>query len=244
MDGGDGEGDRPGFNMGGANAIALMGPEELAKWDRRFTAKVQRQQDIWGDGLTPEELCDEWQGAQPMGYGAVKVRGIQVSAHRAAYVRAHGPIPPGLQVRHRSCSNPLCVRAEHLTLGTAAQNAQDKAELGRTRAMKRRRLTPEDDRKAWEMRAEGRPFELIGQLLGMDMKTAKRAIERHAQRLATGALEAIPEPPGAEEAGEAEVERLSLPGWPYAGLWRRSREGEWWAGRETGAEETGEGRPG
>lgn len=245
MDGGDGGGDWPGDSVRGANAIALMGPEELAEWDRRFAAKVRRQQDVWGVGLTPEELCDEWQGAHAMGYGMVKVRGVQVSAHQAAYVRAHGPIPPGLQVRHR-CGNPLCTRKGHLLLGTAAENAQDKAELGRMRGMKRRRLTPEDDQKAWEMRAEKRPLELIGELLGMNMKTVRRAIERHAGRIADGAPQGTPEPPRAEETGETGAGRSPLPGWPHADAGRRSREAEWWAGSgtgETGEEETRDGEP-
>src|SRR5438270_13889852 len=46
------------------------------------------------------------------------------SAHRYSYELAHGQVPPGLVVRH-SCDHTLCVRPEHLLVGTQQANLQD-----------------------------------------------------------------------------------------------------------------------
>ena len=43
-----------------------------------------------------------------------------------------GPIPPGLQVCHH-CDVKLCVRPDHLFLGTNAENAKDMRDKGRGR---------------------------------------------------------------------------------------------------------------
>lgn len=47
-----------------------------------------------------------------------------------AWVLVNGEIPNGMQVLHE-CDNPPCVRPEHLFLGTAADNADDKTAKGR-----------------------------------------------------------------------------------------------------------------
>lgn len=51
-------------------------------------------------------------------------------AHRVAWIKAHGPIPDGLQVLHR-CDNPPCVLLAHLFLGTPQNNTDDMIEKGR-----------------------------------------------------------------------------------------------------------------
>lgn len=47
------------------------------------------------------------------GYGAFYDEGRQVRAHRFSYERLVGPIPEGLVLDHL-CSNPSCVRPDHL----------------------------------------------------------------------------------------------------------------------------------
>jgi hypothetical protein len=47
-----------------------------------------------------------------------------VGAHRFAWEIEHGEIPDGLVVRH-TCDNALCVRADHLHLGTNRDNIDD-----------------------------------------------------------------------------------------------------------------------
>ena len=49
---------------------------------------------------------------------------VITTAHRYAWTLAHGPVPPGLAVRHR-CDEPLCTAPEHLDVGTFAENSRD-----------------------------------------------------------------------------------------------------------------------
>lgn len=51
-------------------------------------------------------------------------------AHRWAYAAAYGELPRGQEVMH-ACDEPLCVRADHLELGTTAENAWDRDSRGR-----------------------------------------------------------------------------------------------------------------
>ncbi|MEV0884713.1 HNH endonuclease [Streptomyces microflavus] len=47
-----------------------------------------------------------------------------VRVHRYSYELANGAIPDGLLVCHR-CATPLCVRPDHLFLGTQSDNVKD-----------------------------------------------------------------------------------------------------------------------
>lgn len=75
--------------------------------------------------------CILWRGARyESGYGRDRVNGKTTTAHRATYIRAHGPIPDGMVVCH-SCDNPPCVNIEHLWLGTQGENLLDMVAKGR-----------------------------------------------------------------------------------------------------------------
>lgn len=74
-----------------------------------------------------EELspCIEWDGRHnKAGYGVLDIHRKVALAHRVAYVKAHGPIPDGLLVRHK-CDNPPCVNPDHLIVGTHDDNMAD-----------------------------------------------------------------------------------------------------------------------
>lgn len=69
--------------------------------------------------------CRLWTaGASGDGYGAFKVEGRQVGAHRQAWILTFGPVPDDIKVLHH-CDTPLCCEPPHLFLGTHADNMRD-----------------------------------------------------------------------------------------------------------------------
>lgn len=71
--------------------------------------------------------CLVWVGsANPKGYGQLRVHKRMVSAHRYAWERERGPIPPDLEVDH-ICHVRSCVNVAHLRLATRAENVRNKA---------------------------------------------------------------------------------------------------------------------
>lgn len=91
-------------------------------FEERFWSKVQKD----------EEGCWIWTGTtNGKGYGQFSVGGRGVanwrtrSAHKVSWELAYGPVPDGLLIRHFVCARPLCVRPDHLRLGTKRDNAED-----------------------------------------------------------------------------------------------------------------------
>lgn len=80
--------------------------------------------------------CHVWVGATRNGYGALVVgynakrQPIKESTHRLAWIAQNSPIPDGLFVCHK-CDNRLCVRADHLFLGTIQDNNADRVRKDR-----------------------------------------------------------------------------------------------------------------
>ena len=101
-----------------------MSDAEFAVW---FWSKVRR-------GPAPND-CWVWTGRlNHKGYGILHWHGAR-SAHRTAYILTNGPIPPGSGyhgtcVLH-ACDNAVCVRPDHLWLGSSAENMADKVSKGR-----------------------------------------------------------------------------------------------------------------
>jgi len=79
--------------------------------------------------------CWLWTGSAlsgQAGYGGFARRHRQSQqAHHASWEFAYGPIPPGMFVLHR-CDVRLCVRPEHLFLGTQLDNVRDRDAKGRS----------------------------------------------------------------------------------------------------------------
>lgn len=87
--------------------------------------------------------CWEWTGYRDRdGYGKVRVRAIRsapIAAHRIAYERAKGPVPPGMFVCH-ACDNPPCCNPDHLWLGTNRENQNDAVAKGRHQGPRKARV--------------------------------------------------------------------------------------------------------
>jgi ribosome-binding protein aMBF1 (putative translation factor) len=109
--------------------MSKSGPKPKAEAER-FWAKVDKT-----------SLCWLWTGAVNLGqrgkggYGKFMVRkingrGIFEASHRWAYRNCVGPIPPGLHVLHK-CDNRVCVRPDHLFVGSAQDNVNDMITKGR-----------------------------------------------------------------------------------------------------------------
>lgn len=91
----------------------------------RFWRKVNKTDGCW-----------LWTGAVSRnGYGQFTVGGKTKLAHRVAWLISNGSIPRGeghhgTCVLHK-CDTPLCVRPDHLFLGTAKDNSIDMVQKGR-----------------------------------------------------------------------------------------------------------------
>src|SRR4030095_5139968 len=96
----------------------------LNTYKTRFYSKVN---------LPNENGCMIWTASKlPNGYGQFTYKKKQIKAHRFSYVLHIGQIPKSMYVCH-TCDNPSCVAPDHLFLGTAKDNAQDKMKKGRGR---------------------------------------------------------------------------------------------------------------
>lgn len=76
----------------------------------------------WPTERDPLFGCDLWRGRLDRdGYGVVTVDGRFKLAHRVAWERDVGPIPPGMVIEH-CCARRNCVRVAHHELTSQSEN--------------------------------------------------------------------------------------------------------------------------
>lgn len=92
---------------------------------KRFFDKIEKKKDCW-----------IWTACKrgKTGYGAFKLNGKVIDAHRISYKLHNGEIPKGLYVCH-TCDNRLCVNPNHLFLGSPKDNWQDGFNKGRIKLL-------------------------------------------------------------------------------------------------------------
>jgi hypothetical protein len=138
--------------------------------------------------------CWLWTGTKNnAGYGQAHWSGRHVLAHRASWEMHNGPAPAGMHICHR-CDVRLCVRPDHLFLGTPDDNVQDMIAKGRmstgrahgdkTRgALNGSRLHPDrlarGDRNGSRLHPESRPR---GEACGSSKLTTAQVIAIRADR--------------------------------------------------------------
>jgi len=113
----------------------------------RFWAKVKKTEDCW-----------IWIGARTKtGYGRFAIRTSRVirsfRAHRYAWEITHGTIPEDKELCHR-CDNRLCVRPEHIFLGTHQENMADASAKGRLHTAPPRPVLPKRGSEVIELDEE------------------------------------------------------------------------------------------
>lgn len=133
----------------------------------------------------PVTGCWNWQRSRNnRGYGKQDIGGRRIYAHRAAWERAHGPIPAGLNVLHK-CDNPACVNPSHLFLGTMADNSADMAAKGRScRGEKHRKakLTAGQVAIIRRRRATGEPARTIAAAFSVSRQNVADIVARRSWR--------------------------------------------------------------
>lgn len=77
------------------------------------------------------------------GFGFIKEKGVPCLAHRSSYELHFGAIPKS-RVVNQSCENKICVRPEHLVLGTYKEKIHKMIDKGMSNFLGNRKLSDED----------------------------------------------------------------------------------------------------
>jgi hypothetical protein len=151
---------------------------------KRFWSKVNKTSGCW-----------LWTGPRfTNGYGVVCIGGTKrTGAHRYAWSTVHGQIPAGMVVCH-VCDTRLCVRPEHLFVGTHLDNIRDMIKKGRQSWVglapkgtdcSLSKVTEEEVREIRELRAAGTLLKDIAPRYGITLsavsKIARRSTWAHVE---------------------------------------------------------------
>ena len=117
-------------------------------------------------------------------YGRLRYRGRLYNANRLAWELTHGQIPDGLLVCHK-CDTPLCVRPDHLFLGTTQENMADRDRKGRQargERMNTAKLKPNDVHEIRRLAGRGMAIRQIAGMFPVQETTISAIVRRKIWR--------------------------------------------------------------
>jgi hypothetical protein len=133
----------------------------------------------------PNSGCWLWMGAATFtGHSwrpVIVSNGAHKTAHRVSYELHVGPIPHGMFVCHK-CDTPLCVRPDHLYLGTRADNTADMVSRSRQMFGERHCDAKLSDAEIREIRAATCTDRELAKHYGVSDTTIARARARKTWR--------------------------------------------------------------
>lgn len=133
-----------------------------------FWSKVEKTDGCWW-----------YLGALWKGYGQYTVKRRNWRAHRYSFFLTYGRMPGPLLMHE--CNNRACVRPAHLIEGTQKQNIEQAVRQGRMSLGSRNgsaKLTEEDVKQVWVMRAAGLSQQAIGDAFGVSQKNISLILAR------------------------------------------------------------------
>jgi predicted XRE-type DNA-binding protein len=139
----------------------------------RFAKYVDKSSGCW---LWTAAKC----GGQGVGgYGLFYVNRSRrkVYAHRFAWELAYGAVPNELHVCHH-CDTPLCVRPDHLFLGTSIDNSNDMVSKGRSAIGTRNAQSKLNEDDVRYIRASGENQYKLATMFGVCQPTVSDIIRR------------------------------------------------------------------
>lgn len=128
---------RDALRSGQALTVSLNGGRVGARSGRALLRPDARVVDrFWKFVIKTDDGCWVWagKGSANNGYGHFGFNRNHYLAHRVAYAIEHGEVPAGVVVMH-TCHNRLCVRPDHLQLGTQSENIKDAYNRGAARRL-------------------------------------------------------------------------------------------------------------
>lgn len=140
--------------------LGVKGFQKIPLEDR-FWKRVDKSGDCWN-----------WTGATDGRYGQVWNDGKHEKANRTAWRLCVGEIPKGMNVLHK-CDNTLCVRPDHLFLGTQKDNLIDAARKNR---LALQRVGQDEQRMVVILFNEGFSADQIAKAFGLSIGTVQRAL--------------------------------------------------------------------
>ena len=142
-------------------------------------AKTLRER-LWSKvDVRDPDGCWTWTGGTSNGYGSILCEGRVIQAHRASYILHVGPIPYGLYICHK-CDNKLCIRPDHLFLGTQQVNICDAIlkgiQIGEPPSISEKKTKIIGLMSGWGFSQRG-----LASILGVNRSVIRNALRRFAK---------------------------------------------------------------